>query len=181
MTLATVLKTLLIVFIFIVFSILLGIAIKRTISYFEDNPHSAKGIVELILYTGLALHILLYILGFPIKFVFLSILGQILYISLFHEYPDVTIKDARFVIGAAITIYSHFYFAAIKKRPDITGKGFLFGYLVIWTNPLVLCLVLCAKQNVFVLNGITRRRAYRLFKFLDIIRSKKNKNIRPVG
>ncbi|ELA42354.1 uncharacterized protein VICG_00452 [Vittaforma corneae ATCC 50505] len=153
------LKILFAVFIFTIMAIVLGVITKELIQYFENSPYAAKNAVKFLLYLVAFFHLPLF-LKLPFKFIILNLLGQILYISLFGEYPNISTKDARFVAGTMVTIYNHFYFTSLGTTKSTYGAKYIAGYVVIWMAPMILYLALSANQNI-VLIGHTRRRSPR--------------------
>lgn len=161
-------------------AIVLGVVIKEAILYFENNPYAAKNTVQLLLYLVAFSHVFL-LLKFPFKLIFLNLLGQVLYISLFCEYPNISVKDARFVIGTLITIYSHFYFTSLGTGKSTYGAKYIAGYVAIWMNPIILYLALSANQNIFLVEHTKRRSSRLMRKIVGSLHPKRSRSLRAVS
>lgn len=133
----------------------LGLSLKKSIAYFETHPHSSKSVVRYLIGFSFLLHFYFVFIRSSFKFIFLSLMAQVLYISLFEEYPEISGKDSRFVIGTLITIYSHFYYTSFLKKQQHNLK-YLIGYLIIWIIPLIMYTLLSANNNIVSIGKIRR-------------------------
>lgn len=151
--LLSILKITFTLFAFTSLSSFIALSVLKAIRYFEENPYGSKVTVQSILRSTTLLHSVLIILKIPFKLILISILGQIAYLSMLDDYPMIKFKDKRMFLGLVTTVFTHFYFVVLNSKMNSNVVRTMFTYYIIWLNPVLLCIVICANDgNMLCIN-----------------------------
>lgn len=115
-------------------------SILRAIKYFEENPYGSKAMIQSILRTTSLLHVILIFFKIPFKLILISILSQIIYLSMLDDYPKIKFNDKRMIMALILTVFTHFYFVVLNSKMSSNILKTVFIYYVIWLNPVMLCI-----------------------------------------
>jgi hypothetical protein len=135
----------------------LGLAIKKTISYMETNPYGSRTLVYSVLYTSMVGHLYLYIARLPILFVFYSFSIQLILLWLYGEYPNMKVRDPRFIVATLGTILGHFVLTSIAMDMDVGAVAIITSYTIIWISPAMCFFSLSATDEILSFEAARRK------------------------
>lgn len=157
----------------LIFLIVAGIFIKSSILYLENNPHKSKNFVFFILILSIVLHYLLYLFNFSKIHLIFSIFTQILFLSLFEEYPYMKSNDIRFILGILFTIINHFITIFSVRSKSLGILQVLFSFLIIWISPVIFLFSLSATEEIISFDINKRTILRKIAELLDGLKNKK--------
>jgi hypothetical protein len=161
------------------FILFIGIALlfKYSLEYIELHPYSTEQFSKNLIYFSLTCNALLFIFNLKRSLIFINLCVNLLAFSLFNDYPDIKVKDYRFITILLLTCFNHIYLLKISN--NLSGWVVLVGYFVIWLTPLILIFNISANQSTPQIQVKKRKIAVvlgNLFeKALDLKRSYLNK------
>lgn len=133
------------------FLICLGVCIIKLIDYLEENPYGSKDLIQKIVYTSVALHIVFLLSGMPFLQLLFSLSIQYSYNCMFDSYPLVRPEDPKFIYGLVASLVNYFL---MIRFISIKGIGFALiipFFVIIWTTPICFFFSMSATENTVFL------------------------------
>lgn len=157
---------------FILF-IIAALLIKSTISYLESNSHKSKNTAFAVIISSVFCHYFFYLFGFSKRYIIFSFIVQLLFLSLFEEYPYMKASDIRFILGILLTLINHFYMIINVKSIGLNMFKSLFCFLIIWISPIIIMFSLSATQEIIAFEANKRTLSKKIAGFLENFQNKK--------
>lgn len=116
--------------------VFIGVGFIRLVDYFDENPYGSKDLVQKVLYTSVALHVLFLITGMPILQIIFSLSIQYCLQTLFDTYSEIRMNDPKLIAGFIGSLIN--YFLMLRFFTIYEKKLILFiPYLcIIWATPI---------------------------------------------
>ncbi|KAM0681177.1 hypothetical protein GINT2_000371 [Glugoides intestinalis] len=141
--------------------ILLGVGIIKFIEYLEDNPYGSKELIQKVVYTSVALHVLLFISGMQILQLAFSLSIQYTYNCMFDSYPFIRPEDPKFIYGLIASLVNYFLMIRFVSMNSIRLIFILPYFLIIWATPICFFFSMSATEDaLFIKKGGKKTRTY---------------------
>ncbi|ELA42355.1 uncharacterized protein VICG_00453 [Vittaforma corneae ATCC 50505] len=132
----------------------IGVGFIWLIDYFDANPYGSKELVQKVLYTSVALHVLFLLTGMPILQILYSLGVQYCFNTLFDTYSLIRVEDPRFIgglIGSLVNYFLMLRFFTVYEKKIILFIPYL---CIIWATPVCFFFSISVNEDtLFVKKG----------------------------
>lgn len=135
----------------------LGLGIIKLIDYLEENPYGSKALIQKIVYTSVAAHLLFLFMGMPILQILLSLSIQYAYHCLFDIYPIVKPEDPRFIYGLVGSLVNYFLMIRFISMSNGSILAIIPYFAIIWSTPIFFFFSMSATEDALFIKKTGKR------------------------
>lgn len=162
-------KVSLVLILVIAFVIGIGVAIIKFIDYLEENPYGSKKLIEYILYTAVACHILFLFIGISIPQILFSLSIQYAYHCLFDAYPIIKPEDPKFIYGLVASLVNYFLMIRFISTYNPGLLMIVPCFIIIWITPVCFFFSMSATEDTLFIKTKGKTNVTYAGKFIDWI------------
>lgn len=141
--------------------ICLGVGIIKLIDYLEENPYGSKDLIQKVVYTSIALHILFLVMGMPILQIIFSLTVQYSFNCMFDTYPFIKPEDPKFIYGVVGSLINYFLMIRFISLSSSKVMMIIPYFLIIWASPVCFFFSMSATEDtLFVKKGGKKNKTY---------------------
>ena len=127
--------------------IALGLGVIKLIDYLEENPYGSKALIQKIVYSCVAAHLIFLIMDMPILQILFSLSIQYAYHCLFDIYPIVKPEDPRFIYGLVASLVNYFLMIRFISISNGSVLAIIPYFIIIWATPIFFFFSMSATED----------------------------------
>lgn len=136
-------------------AIIVGIVlcIIKFIDYLDENPYASKKVIEKVVYSTVAGHLIFLFIGVPFLQILFSLSIQYSYHCLFDSYPIIKPEDPRFIYGLVGSLINYFLMIRFVSIHTIGVFLLICSFTIVWITPVCFFFSMSATEETLFIKS----------------------------